>query len=224
MFKQKGDVYIDGSTDLLNKVDVTAGVATTGNFGAYIGYAGAQVRNGAGYSGADVIRFKGNMLNLGVGYFLNHRSSPRFRFELYGDLGLGNFNNTYTYGGGVNKSGSFFNGNYQRTGVLTNIGYNSYSDKLYAGYSLRASNLKFMNPNISDSSNWTRDIERFNSKSSYNLLEHSLMCRYGSSKVKFQLQLSFYQALNTVEFDNAIEPLKFSMLFGVVFSPNISNE
>lgn len=217
LFKNAGDLYIDASSNLLNKVDITAGIAPIKGVGTYIGYGSAfqSVDSDSG-TNASTRKYNGSMLNLGLGYFLTEDISQQFRFEIYADLGLGNFNNKIS--GADNQ---FFNGKYTRIGIMPNIGYTSSDNHFAWAYSVRMSNIRFHSENISDNNFWQNDIERYNSRSSYGLLEQAMIFRVGSEAVKFQMQIASYHGLNSDEVYNAIPTWNASIMIGVVFTPNL---
>ena len=45
LFQSAGEVYLDASSNLMNKVDLTAGLAVTNQIAGYVGYAGAFTDN-----------------------------------------------------------------------------------------------------------------------------------------------------------------------------------
>ena len=122
LFQNAGDLYVDASTNLVNKYDLTAGYALTKNIGAYAGYAGSALKTTYTYTDSNNTttsttneqkRYNGDMLNLGIGYFLNKAESSQFRFEVFGDLALGNYRNSYN----SNGKNVFLNGNFTRIGL-----------------------------------------------------------------------------------------------------------
>lgn len=219
LFRQEGEIYIDGSTNLFNKLDFTAGMALDKNIGAYLGYSGAAQSFGSDSTGNNTrYRYSGNMVNLGVGYFVNQEQSQTFRFDIYGDFAYGTFRNRAS---GYNNGQ--FNGNYTRLGIMPSIGYRSENDKFLFAYSARVSQLKFMNAKVTDSSTWRIDIDRLNYAPSYMMLEHALTLRFGSDKVKFQVQGAFYQGMNADRVYNyaaAVPYFNASFMLGVVFTMN----
>ena len=81
LFKKSGDVYLDVSSNLTNKIDLTGGYAIAKGVGAYVGYGKAfqSTSNGDSVSGT-TYRYNGEMLNFGLGYFLNEDIDQSFRF------------------------------------------------------------------------------------------------------------------------------------------------
>ncbi len=215
LFKRAGDVYLDGSTNLFNKIDFTAGFAPVKGLGTYVGYNRAFESSGS--DSIETRRYTGDMLNLGLGYFLDQDQSEQFRFEIYGDIGLGSFKNRVT----TNNAIHFFNGNYTRIGIMPNFGYVSTDDHFAFAYSIRMSNIRFHNASLSDSSFWNNDLQRYNSKSSYGMVEQAMTFRVGSEKVKFQLQLASYHGLNSDELINAVPRWNASIMIGLVITPNL---
>ena len=215
-FEERGDLYLDGSTNIaLNKYDLTAGCAITNGLGAYIGYSGAKVSGNIDSMEFSKYRYSGNMLNLGFGYFLNSNISENLRFEVYGDYGKGNYRNS-TSGG----RDEYLNGDYERIGLLGNIGYSG--ENFTLAYSARLSQLTFKNARYSgsDSGFWENALKRLNSKSYYNLLEHAVQFRFGFEHVKFYGQLAAYHAFNANGDDNAIPYFTPSVMVGVILKIN----
>ncbi|MCC6817383.1 MAG: hypothetical protein IT245_00625, partial [Bacteroidia bacterium] len=145
LFREKGEIFFDASTNLFNKVDFTAGASLTNNLGAYIGYGGSTQTFGSDSANNLKYSYKGNLLNVGLGYYLNREQSENFRFELYGDYVTGTFRNKVT---GANSE--FFNGNLKRIGIMPTFGYRSSDDAFSIAYSIRFSQLSFLNASISD--------------------------------------------------------------------------
>ncbi len=225
LFKDKGDVYIDGSSNFLNKYDLTAGYAITKNIGGYIGYGGSglKVNSSTTDSQSQVTttenrRYRGDMLNLGLGYFLNQEESANFRFEIFGDLAMGNYRNSYI----LNGDKQFLNGNFMRIGIMPNIGFTSNDNSFSIAYSARVSQITFTNSTNNNSIFWQSDLKRLNSKTNYMLLEHALTMRAGGEKLKFQMQFGLYQGLNSEELVNAVPVLNASIMLGLVVNINTS--
>jgi hypothetical protein len=219
LFKNKGDLYIDASTNFVKKADLTAGYAIMDGLGAYVGYSGAYALEE--YNTSDTFdtydkRYSGNMFNFGLGYFLSEKQSEHLRFEIYADYAMGNYKNRLT--GSRNE---FFNGNYQRIGIMPNIGYTNSTDRLSVAYSLRYSMLSFYNASVSDRNYWDADIDRLNRRSTYRLLEHGVTFRVGGRNVKFQVQGALYHNLDAIDGTNPIPTLNASVMFGVVINPNL---
>lgn len=214
LFKRAGDVYLDASTNLLNKIDFTAGFAPVKGLGTYIGYNRAY--ESVGDDSFERRTYTGDMLNLGLGYFVDQDQSDQFRFEIYGDLGLGTFKNRVT----GNKI-EYFNGNYTRIGIMPNFGYVSTDDHFAFAYSIRMSSISFHNATVSDNSFWSSDLRRYNSKSSYSMVEQAMTFRVGSERVKFQLQLASYHGMNSDDIVNAIPRWNASIMIGLVITPNL---
>lgn len=221
LFQNQGDLYFDASTNLVNKADLTVGAAVTDNIGVYAGVAGAAQTFGSDSIGEDKFSYRGNMLNLGLGYFISQKQSENFRFEIYGDYGFGNFRNHVT-GAHFTK----FDGRYSRLGIMPTIGYRS-SDNLFAiAYSARFSQLKFFDATVTDSAFWKSDIERFNRRPYYLMLEHALTFRFGGEKLKFQLQLAGYQGLNADKnstYETAVPYFNLAAIAGVIYELNVKN-
>lgn len=220
LFKQQGDVYVDASTNLFSKADLTAGIAPVKGFAAYAGY------SISGYTSrttqidspftTDTKLYRGNMLNLGAGYFIPQDISPNLRFELFGDLGLGHFKNSIS-----GETNGYFNGQYTRMGLMPNIGYSSTSQLFSIAYSLRASNIRFHSADYTNASYYGDDIKRFNHKHDYQMLEHALMTRFGTESIKLQLQIGFQQNLGADDYLDPLPPYNMSLNFGIVFQPNL---
>jgi hypothetical protein len=215
LFKEKGDLYFDGSTNLFNKLDFTAGAAVSDNIAGYIGYGYSGQSIGGDSAGIDKYIYRGNMLNIGAGYFLNESQSQTFRFEIFGDYAIGTFNNKVT-----DANSHFFNGNFNRIGIMPNIGYRSSDNLFSACYSIRASQIRFYNAKINDVSFWQKDVDRYNSKYAYTILEHALNFRFGGEKLKFQFQITAFQGLNADELVNAVPKFNMSFNLGAVFELN----
>lgn len=215
LFKKSGDVYLDLSSNLTNKIDFTGGYALAKGLGAYIGYSKAFQNTSNGDSSAGTnYRYTGEMANFGLGYFLNENIDQTFRFEVYGDYAFGTFKNKVSGG-----NDQFFNGNFKRIGIMPNIGYSSLDGRFNMAYSLRYSTISFSNANISNTAFWRSDIERYQSKSSYQMIEQALMFRIGSDQAKFQIQLASYSGLNADELINAIPRWNASVMIGLVLTP-----
>lgn len=215
LFRNAGDLYFDASTNMFNKVDVTAGAALSKNIAAYAGIAVAGQNFGSDTGGMNSFKYRGNMLNLGLGYFINQDQSENFRFEIFGDYGNGTFKNTVT-----GQDNAFFNGRYQRIGIMPTFGYRS-SDNMFAvGYSARFSQIRFYNAKLDNPIFWSADLDRYNSKPSYALLEHALSFRFGGEKLKFQIQMAGYQGINAAELTDAVPHFNFALMAGAVFEIN----
>lgn len=215
LFKKSGDVYLDLSSNLTNKIDLTGGYAIAKGVGAYVGYSKAfqSTSNGDSASGS-TYRYNGEMLNFGLGYFLNENIDQSFRFEVYSDFAFGTFKNRVS-GGNI----QYFNGNFKRIGIMPNIGYSSLDNRFNMAYSLRLSNISFSNASISDNAYWRSDIERYQSKGSYQMVEQAMMFRFGSEQAKFQIQLASYHGLNADELVNAVPRWNASVMIGLVLTP-----
>jgi len=112
------------------------------------------------------------MINLGAGYFVPQDISPNLRFEVFGDLGLGQFKNKST-----GETNAFFNGKYTRIGIMPNIGYTS-SDQIFSiAYSLRACNIRFHSAEINNVPYYSDDYKRYSRKHDYNMMEHAVMAQ-----------------------------------------------
>lgn len=221
LFKNKGDIYIDASTNLANKVDLTAGYAISNNLAGYIGFGGAREQayhtdSSGGGSVEKKYLYNGEMFNMGFGYFLNREQSENFRLEVFGDLAYGSFRNREE-----STNNRFFNGRYTRIGVMPNFGYTSSNNRFSVAYSIRLSRLTFANANVSDTGFWRSDINRLNNKPAYGLLEHGLTVRAGFEYVKFQTQFSIYHGLNADGETDAVPGINYSLMFGVVVNVNI---
>jgi hypothetical protein len=216
LFKQKGDVFIDGSTNLINKYDLTLGYALTHDIAAYAGYAGAGIQGDFPDEDSinDRYKYAGNMLNLGVGYFLNQDISEHFRFEVFADYGRGNYRNSVN-----GDANNFFNGQFQRIGIMPNIAYanNNFS----IAYSMRASQISFSNASISDTAFWSSDIRRLNSRDNYMMLEQCIQFRFGFEHVKFQAQFAAYNTLNSNDENNALPEFNASIMVGIAINMNV---
>jgi hypothetical protein len=216
LFRKAGDVFIDASSNILNKYDVTAGCAVANGVGAYVGYAGARISGNLDSVEYSKYKYTGSMLNFGIGYFVNEDITEKLRFEIYGDYGIGNYRNSAS-----GTKSQFFNGNYTRIGIMPNIGYGG--DNFNIAYSARLSRLTFSNENFSDSTFWENDIARLHRVNSYTMLEQALQFRAGFEHVKFQAQIGFYTALNAGDDikDYAIEKYNLSVMVGIVLNANV---
>jgi hypothetical protein len=219
LYKQKGDVYVDASTNLFSKVDLTAGVAPVNGLGLYAGY------NASGYTSrtttidspiiTNTKLYRGNMINLGAGYFVPQDISPNLRFEVFGDLGLGQFKNKST-----GETNAFFNGKYTRIGIMPNIGYTSTDQIFSIAYSLRACNIRFHSAEINNVPYYSDDYKRYSRKHDYNMMEHAVMARVGTEAVKLQLQVAVQQNIGADDYLDPLPPYNMSINFGIVFTPN----
>jgi hypothetical protein len=221
LFKKKGDLYIDASTNFVKKADLTVGYAIIEGIGAYAGYSGAYGLQDITDSSSNNYskRYSGQMYNFGLGYFLSEEQSERLRFEIYADYGMGNYRNKVI----DNGSNQFLNGNYQRLGIMPNVGFYSRSGKLSLAYSLRYSMITFNNTSYSNLKYWQSDLDRLNHRGSYRLLEHCVNFRVGGEHVKFQLQGALYHNLDSkdIGYTNAIPMLNASLMFGIVVNTNL---
>ena len=102
---------------------------------------------------------------------------------------------------------------------MPNIGYSSLDNRFNMAYSLRLSNISFRNANISDNAYWRSDIERYQSKGSYQMVEQAMVFRFGSEQAKFQIQLASYHGLNADELVNAVPRWNASVMIGLVLTP-----
>lgn len=220
LFKEKGDLYADVSTDLATKGDITVGYAITDYLGCYAGYGGARVTTVNDTANGFKVKYYGDMMNLGLGYFMNQEKSKNLRFEIFGDVGLGTFKNK-TFG---LPNNFYLNGNYIRIGIMPNIGYTTPNEILHCGYSMRLSNISFYNTTVGNTNYWQYDINRLEYRPSYNLMEHAFMVRVGGKNVKFQTELAFYHVFNNQPTDNAIQTFNSSLMIGVVFNMNVLNK
>jgi len=218
LFEESGDLYVDVSTNLVTKADFTAGLALTESIGAYGSYSTAKQSNTNTTTNTEYkYQYNGNMVNLGLGYFVNKEKSDRTRFEIFGDFASGTYNNKYTDSG----TNLYLNGQYTRIGIMPNIGFTNHETNFSFAYSVKLSRITFSNMKTNDALFWKNDIERLKSKTSYGTIEHALNIRYGFDKVKFQFQFGVYQGINSDESLNAIPKLNFSSQFGVVFHTNV---
>lgn len=224
LFKTSGDIYVDASTNLVNKYDLTAGYALTNHIGAYVGYAGSALKTNSSTTDSfnntnitDSRHYRGDMLNLGLGYYLNQDESQNVRFEIFGDIAMGNYKNSYTQNG----QKLFLNGNYMRIGIMPNVGYISSDNKFAIAYSARFSQISFSNSSNNNPNFWQSDLNRLNSKLNYTMLEHALSFRAGGDHVKFQFQFGLYHGLNSDELVNAIPLLNASAMFGIIINANV---
>ncbi len=221
LFKEKGDLYIDASTNMANKGDLTIGYAITDGLAGYAGFGLAQEQfhqsdTSTGVSVERKYLYNGEMLNLGLGYFVNQTQSKNLRFEVFGDIGLGSFRNKVS-----GNDNQYFNGKYTRIGIMPNIGYTSNNNKFNIAYSARLSTISFSNTSVSDSNFWRDDINRLNKRSSYGMLEHGITMRGGLEFIKLQAQLSLYHGLNSREVSDAIPKFNYSLMLGIVINTNL---
>jgi hypothetical protein len=217
LFEEKGDVFADASVSTsLTKYDATIAYALTNNIGAYAGYSKSVIKGRLTDSTNPTdYKYTGDMLNLGLGYFLNRNTSKHLRFEIFADYGLGNYTNNVSQNG----KAYFFDGNYQRVGIMPNIALSSGNFSI--AYSARLSQIMFYNPQISDRVFWNDDIKRLESRGSYQLIEHCIQFRHGFRHIKFQMQVAAYHALNSKEDSNALPGFVPSVMFGIVLNANI---
>lgn len=223
LFKNSGDLYVDASTNLINKYDLTAGYAISKNIGAYAGFAGSSLKTTASTdslgntTNSKDRQYRGDMMNFGLGYFLNQEESANFRFEVFGDIAYGNYRNSFNQNG----TNLFLNGNYRRIGIMPNIGYTSSDNNVSVAYSVRISQISFYNSSNNNPGFWQSDLNRLNSKLNYTMLEHALSLRAGGDHVKFQFQFGMYHGLNSDELLNAIPLFNVSAMFGIVINANV---
>lgn len=233
LFKNKGDFYTDFSIGFI-KSEITAGYALT-NFAAL--YAGA----GGGFNNQsnDAIilrpatytkfRYHQDYYNLGIGYFLNQRLSQNFRFEIFGDLRIGDFSNenevhwrnpSATTFSARNTSKFYqLSGHYQRIGIMPNFSFQSPNKRTSFTYSLRASKLKFSNLNYNDSTYWEQ-YSALDKHWSSNLFEHNFTFSISKSehlKLKLNFVISHYNNANKYAITNS------SLMFGIAINTNIFN-
>lgn len=213
LFKNKGDVYMDASTNLLNKVDVTGGYALTDNFGAYIGYGGAA-QGVSSDSGQESYKYRGNLLNIGAGYFLNSRQDERFRFEVFADYAGGSFKNSAT----KNGNDYYFNGRFKRLSIMPTIGYSEPGGHFDIAYTLRAGLLSFSDAKYNDPQFWRTDLDRYHKTNRYSVLEQAVTTRFGGKLLKFQVQGAVYRNVNINDDLYAVAPVNFSLIFGIVLN------
>lgn len=217
LYGKAGDVYLDASTNLVSKVDLTAGIAPVKHVGTYAGWGFSQISVGDDSTSSSEKRtYRGEISNFGIGLFLSRDQSSRFRFELYGDFAFGTFKNT-----AKPESNGHFNGKFTRSGILANIGYNSTDNALCIAYSLRAGNLRFHSEDIVNNGYWNYDVTRYARITSYTMLEHALVLRAGGNTTKFQFQIGMSHAVNSESLDNSVPPLKLTGAIGIVFTPNL---
>src|SRR6185369_14603824 len=120
-------------------------------------------------------QYKGGMLNGGFGYFLNSENNKRLRFEVFGDFSFGTYNNQIMHyeqyhGSNGPVTGNFSNGNFQRTGILMNIGYLNKREFLTLGYTARLSNIIFSNATFGNPAPGLKEQQILNSKPNYQML------------------------------------------------------
>ncbi len=114
LFEEKGDVFIDASGNGY-KYDLTLGYALTNNIGTYAGVAIASTDGRITDTIKDIkYKYTGEMLNLGLGYYINRDFSKMFRFEVFADYGMGNYKNKVS-----GSNNQYFNGNYHRIGRIS---------------------------------------------------------------------------------------------------------
>lgn len=233
LFKNKGDFYTDISLGFV-KSEITVGYAPT-NFAAfYVGCSGGinnQSNDAIILRPATYTKFRYNQenYNFGVGYFLKQDLSQNFRFEIFGDCGIGDFynenevhwrNSSATTLSALNTSKSYqLSGHYQRIGIMPNFCFQSPKKRTSFTYSLRASRLKYSNLNYNDSTYWEQ-YSAFNEHSSSNLFEHNFSFSISKSEhLKLQLNfgISHYNNANKYAITNS------SIMFGLAFNTNIFN-
>ncbi|MES2616463.1 MAG: hypothetical protein V4613_01210 [Bacteroidota bacterium] len=220
LFREKGDFFANASTNLATRIDLTGGYALTDNLGLYAGYGGSTLSNTSTDSinnTKEKSKYAGNMFNMGMGYFLNRKSSEEFRFEIFGDMAIGNYRNSYSGNGPLR----YLNGNFIRIGIMPNIGYTSSENDLHFGYSIRLSSIAFANDKYNDSAFWKNDLERLKRRPNYGMFEHAFTFRIGGEQLKFQAQIGLQHGLNSDEYVNAIPFINFTLLAGLCFNINL---
>lgn len=218
LFREKGDLIVNGGTNLGTRLEGSMGYALTNNVAMYGGYCGSWLNSTSDSVNNEKRKYKGNLLNVGLGYFLNKSASEEFRFEIFGDLAVGTYRNSRT---GNNVSPAYFNGHFTRIGIMPNFGYTSPENDFHFGYSIRLSSIKFSKTSILDSVYWNDDIARLNARPSYGMLEHAFTVRIGDENIKFETQLAFYHGLNSTEVTNAIPYFNFNIMAGLYFNINL---
>lgn len=223
LFRYRGDIYANISSNAFNKYDGTLGYAFTNSFAAYASF-------GRSAESSDDIVFKsevpfysrGSYQNYGLGYFMNKGKSERVRFEAFADLCLGNYK-VAKYSDALSQSSwtSSLSGKYQRVGLVFNIGSTSRNGRVQYGYSARLGNLKFYDPVIENEKYLQSELRRLNSKKDYYLLEHGFFSRYGRGPIKFQVSCMFYHGLWSQPEANAIQRLNFTYIVSFIYSPNV---
>lgn len=230
LFKNRGDVYFNASTNLINKVDGTLGYAVANGFGTYVATARSREKysynsylNGSSFPSTYTNIHNGYLFNFGAGYFLPEKISEQFRFEIFGDLALGNYYNTYAYsaGGASTPTRSYITGDYKRMGVLTNVAYNCCDNFLTIAYTARISNISFSKFSTDNVAVWEDEINKLNSRSSYNLLEHGISFTVGKGRIKYQNQVGFFHGMNSQGEDkSAVQQTNYLFSAGITIKLN----
>lgn len=223
LFRHRGDIYTNISGNIFNKYDGTVGYAFTNNLAAYAS-AGRSSESSDNIVLKPEVPFHsgGSFQNCGFGYFLNRARSERLRFEAFADLCQGKYQiNKYSPVSSNSDWNASLSGQYQRLGLLLNIGSISRNASFQWGYSARFSNLKFYDPTISDEKHLYLEIARLNSKKDYYVLEHGLFVRYGSGPVKLQISWMFYHGLWVWPGSNAVQQFNGSSIVSFIYTPNI---
>jgi len=231
LFKDKGDIYMNASTNFLNKGSATIGASPFDGMGMYAGVAGAYEGSKSKHyspnppSNLNYIyhRYKGGMANFGAGYYLNNDNSEHFRFEIYGDFAFGSYQNMRLSSPSNFTLDSIIKGRYNRIGLLTNIGYNSPNENFSIAYTCRLSHLNFSDPTIIGKYDWKNEMAKLNNKSGYgyDLMEHGISICKGDSDIKYQTQISLFHGFNSRgNTYDALQNFNFSINFGVSFKIN----
>ncbi len=229
LFTHKGDIYTDISTNAVNKADVTMGYALCDGLAGYAGF-GMSSESSLSFLFRPETSFntEGQIQNYGLGYFLSQKKSERFRFELFGDMGIGKYkitldpNPDYSYRP-VGKT-AYLSGQYRKIGALMNIGYSGNERLIQYGYTARFSNLKFYNTSYVEKERLGDEIARLNNKPHYYLLEHGAYFKVGRKWVMFQAQWSFYHGLYVNPATSPIQKFTMSWMIGLVLKPNVFGE
>ncbi len=227
LFKNKGDYYIDASSNFINKGDLTFGYAFNRGLAAYAG-AGFSLESTSSFILRPEFHYssEGQLLNFGLGYYLNNFNSNGFRFEIFSDMVLGRIGITKFPGYDEYHrqlgNTAYLSGNYRKIGLLSNIAFASVSKPMEYGYSVRAGKLNFYNLSFKEKQRLEGEINSINYNPHYFLIEHGGFLRYGR-KVSLQLQFSIYHGLYSNPELSPVQGLNMSMLLGVVIKPKLRN-
>lgn len=227
LFKTSGDIHVNGSSNCINKGDLTLGYALTNGIAAYAAFGGSSERTSTGFFRADIAyKSIGYFRNYGLGYYLNEGQSQRFRFETFADLTFGGYKiiKYPAYDEYYNQLGNtaYLYGKYRKIGLLSNIAYSNRSQNFHYGYTFRFSNIDFYGFRYEEESRLGIEKSRLTNKPNYFLYEHGIFCRYGR-KVAFQCQFSLYHGIGGSEDNDAVQKLNGALMIGFLINTNFYN-
>lgn len=216
LFKNKGDLYLDGSSKFGNNAEVTAGYALTNGLALYSGMSYTSKYTTSFYReyvhGESI--FKTN--NFGLGYFKNEDKNVFNRFEIFADYSSGKFS-VWEYDmdeGGYNS----YVGRFNKYGVLMNLSNTNMKNTYTQGLSIRAGLLQYHHMQASRPDYWRHYNSMLNSPQ-HVIFEPAYFGRIGRGNLKFQFQIGFNCAQNIGPFISYP-----SAVIGLVFNPNLKRK